>query len=189
MSDKFPTKLIVGLVVAAAIGAGAYFWLGGDGAGLMSLQTENGDEEDAALDINTDQVLQQLNRLGGLTIQSEVFESDVYFSLQDFGISITDQPIGRENPFTPPGNIPGGIIISNPVPVIENPVVEEEINTRQSIQRSDDQPDEVDVDSQNESTDADDDQDFDTDEATTTETESQDSASTTDAETGGEEGR
>lgn len=185
MSENFPTKLIVGLVLAAAIGAGAYFWLSSGGGGIMSLQTGGNGEEDMELDVNTEEVLQQLNRLRGLTIQSDIFQSDIYYSLQDFGISITEQPIGRENPFiSPPGNIPGGLIISNPVPVIEDPVVEEQINA-EPIERNNTQPDSAATDSQTQAQQDDSDQNQGTDTATTTE---EDTQSSTTTDSGAEEG-
>ncbi|MEX2514678.1 MAG: hypothetical protein WD335_00935 [Candidatus Paceibacterota bacterium] len=117
MPENIPTKLIIGLVVAAAIGVGVYFWLGTGDAGSMSLQTNNNQSNatETVDAIGTSEVLAQLNRLQNININTNIYQSDIYLSLEDFGISITEQPIGRENPFiSPASNIQGGIIFPSP---------------------------------------------------------------------------
>jgi len=132
MSEKIPTNLIIGVVVAAAIGVGAYIWLGSSSPEPMDVQVTSGPaglggtaEPEQAF--NTQEVLAQLNRLRQVNLSVEVFNTDTYLSLRDFGITISEQPIGRENPFTRPTfSSSGTTILPNPNPVTPQPLPDQE---------------------------------------------------------------
>lgn len=118
MPEKFPTTLVVGLVVAVAIGAGAYLWLGtGDDAPADSLQTSgSGNLPDDSMtgsseNIDTSMILVQLNELQGFEINTDTFNSEAFLSLEDYSVTISDQPVGRENPFIP-SNLQQGSSVS-----------------------------------------------------------------------------
>lgn len=48
-----------------------------------------------------DQTLQRLNRLEDIDINTEFLSAQTFTSLENFGISIQSQPVGRDNPFIP----------------------------------------------------------------------------------------
>lgn len=108
MPENFPTKLVVGLVVAVVAGVGAYLYFGtGSTAPNDSLQTSgSGNPPDDAMtseteEVDTDLILAQLTRLKNIKIDTDVFDSDAFLSLRDISVTISDQPVGRENPFIP----------------------------------------------------------------------------------------
>lgn len=107
MSEKFPTTLVVGLVVAVAIAAGAYFILGSDGSPADSLQTiVSGNLPSDSLtatgeDVDTTAILVQLNQLRNIEINTNTFDTETFLSLRDYSVTIAEQPIGRQNPFIP----------------------------------------------------------------------------------------
>lgn len=129
MPEKFPTTLVVGLVVAVAIGVGAYFWLGaGDAAPADSLQTtSSGNLPDdsmtgSAESIDTSMILVQLNELQSFEIDTEIFNSETFLSLEDYSVTISDQPIGRENPFIPSNFQQGSSVSPNTNAVNQQPI-------------------------------------------------------------------
>lgn len=124
MPENIPTKLIGGIVLAAAIGVGAYLWLGTGTPEPTSLQTD-GDTtagNQARDTVDTQEILTQLNRLRAIDMDTSVFNSPAFLSLQDFAISISEQPIGRENPFIQPASTIQGTVISPNTPVNQRPL-------------------------------------------------------------------
>lgn len=55
------------------------------------------------------ELLSTLARLKSTTIDKSIFDDPVFATLQDFGVTIASQPVGRRNPFAPlSGNAPAG---------------------------------------------------------------------------------
>lgn len=127
MLENFPTKLVGGIVLLAVLGIGAYFFLGiGQPAEPNTLQTASstpGSTAGGEEQINTEEILVQLNRLRGININTDMFNSEAFLSLKDFSVTITDQPIGRENPFIPSTYVPSGsTIVPNSDPANPQPL-------------------------------------------------------------------
>ena len=104
------TKYIIGGVVLVVLVLGGYMLFGGsantqDG----SLATSSASAADTEVD--TDAILQRLNRLRNIGIQTQALESQAFLSLLDFSVTIQGQEIGRDNPFVPPTYTPSGDIV------------------------------------------------------------------------------
>ena len=109
MKNQFSKKnlyITAGVIAAAVLGYYAFFSTpSADNSAL--LQQESGD-----IVIGT-QVLSLLNQIQSLHIDTALFQSAAFRSLQDYSVAIPPQTVGRPNPFAPlPGiNLaPGGVI-------------------------------------------------------------------------------
>jgi hypothetical protein len=47
------------------------------------------------------QVLALLNKLNSIKLDGQIFENEKFMSLQDWGVTIAPQTIGRQNPYLP----------------------------------------------------------------------------------------
>lgn len=115
MSQKIPKKLIGGLIGIVIILAGAYLLLGGsvDSGGSLETSTSSVSEQAMAVgNVDTSEVVDQLNSLQSISIDPDFFNSQAFLSLEDFGVTISPQEVGRENPFIPPSYSPTGDIIT-----------------------------------------------------------------------------
>jgi hypothetical protein len=136
MFEKFPTKPVVVLIVTVAIGVSGYFWLvdGDDIQSALEITNTESNATSTPESVDTEEILAQLNRLKKIDMNTEIFNSDTYFSFEDFGIRISEQSIGRENPFLQPAaNTQGGIIIPNPISITgSSPEIEETSSSNNS---------------------------------------------------------
>lgn len=57
------------------------------------------------------EVLFLLNKLSGIVIKTDIFQSKAFISLRDFGLNVSPEPYGRPNPFAPLGD-------NTPVPTV-----------------------------------------------------------------------
>jgi hypothetical protein len=91
---------IIGFV---AIMVGLYFmFFSGTTSPTDSTLVESGSGE-----VIGSQVLNLLNQIKSLKIDSAVFKSAVYKSLRDYSVTIPAENVGRDNPFAPiPGYTP-----------------------------------------------------------------------------------
>ena len=92
--------MIVGLLVASVV-YGAYSYFGGNSepeAPLTSLVSVSTDSPQVGTDL-----LATLLSLKTLTLDPTVFGDPVFRSLQDFGLPIPEEAVGRNNPFAPLG--------------------------------------------------------------------------------------
>lgn len=126
MFESIPKKLIGGLIGIAIILVGAYFLLGGaaDTGGSLETSTSTASEETGSTGtVDTSEVVNQLNNLQSISIDPEFFNSQAFLSLEDFGVTINPQEVGRDNPFIPPSYSPSGdIIVPNDGEVEQQPV-------------------------------------------------------------------
>jgi len=102
MNSTYQIATAVFLIAVVAVG-GYVFFGQSEGGGVDSLTNSINDSSQASTtrDVNRDQTLQRLNELEDITVDSEFLSSDTFQSLENFGISIEPQSVGRSNPFTP----------------------------------------------------------------------------------------
>jgi hypothetical protein len=92
---------IIGIIVVSI--SIYYFFLAGPSKATSSSLLEQG----PASGVIGSQVLNLLNQISSLKIDSTVFQSAVYKSLQDYSVAIPTENVGRPNPFAPiPGFVP-----------------------------------------------------------------------------------
>lgn len=90
-------KLFAGLIIGIILIVGAYFAYNSGQTDDLLVSTET-NSETAAI---SRELLTTLASLKALTLDTSVFQDQVYVSLVDFGIEIPLQPVGRDNPFAP----------------------------------------------------------------------------------------
>jgi hypothetical protein len=87
-------KMMAGLIMVVILGA-AWYGLTATSAPPPILQTDNpagsGNEE----------LVATLLALRAVTLSGTIFTDPVFMSLQDFGVEIQPEPVGRPNPFLP----------------------------------------------------------------------------------------
>jgi len=88
------------VVIVLGFFAYTYFWSGGRAPELPLLTSERSDI--AAGTVGAD-ILALLRDLRSITLDQSFFEDPVFRGLQDFGQSLTPEPVGRSNPFAPVG--------------------------------------------------------------------------------------
>ena len=90
-------KLLMFVIVLVAGGFLAYqtFFLSGGSAPLLS-STSGGGVVPASQDL-----LAVLSNLRTIRLDNSIFTSATFESLSDFGVSISPEPAGRDNPFAP----------------------------------------------------------------------------------------
>ena len=87
-------KLIAGIGTVIILGA---LWYGLTGTATpppVLQQGSGGSSEDQEL-------VATLLALRAVTLSGTIFNDPVFMSLQDFGVAITPEPVGRPNPFAP----------------------------------------------------------------------------------------
>lgn len=89
--------MLMGLAAVVLAIGGYYMFSGGSSDGEALLTTGS------AGDAQSEQLLQALSDLQTVTLDSSTFEDEVFLSLNDFGVSIPLQFVGRRNPFAPVG--------------------------------------------------------------------------------------
>jgi len=97
-------QIITAIFLLAVIAVGGYVFLGqSDGANVNSFTDELDDltQATSTVEVNRDQTLQRLNKLENIAIDTNFLNADMFQSLENFGISIEPQSVGRSNPFTP----------------------------------------------------------------------------------------
>jgi hypothetical protein len=127
---KIPIKLIAGLVAIVVILGGLYIFVfsGDDGASSSTLQVASSSKATGVAEgteslVDTELILQRLNELRQIKISIEFFNSPTFLSLQDFGVTINPQLIGRDNPFIPSTYVPdGNTIVPRANPAILYPI-------------------------------------------------------------------
>lgn len=87
-------KLIAGIGTIVVLG-GLWYGLTGSAAPSPILQTEN------ATNNGDQELVTTLLTLRAVTLNGTIFSDPVFQSLQDFGVEITPEPVGRLNPFAP----------------------------------------------------------------------------------------
>ncbi len=87
-------KIFVAGIAVALIGFG-YYWMNRD----SSVPTLTSSDSTPV----TQELLTASNKLDALRLDTTVFDSAVYLSLNNFSVPIPAQPSGRRNPFAPLG--------------------------------------------------------------------------------------
>jgi len=103
MNNAKPTskKPIFVVIAIAILGAIVYFYyLGGSSSNSST-------DSDPQASAEASRVLALLNQIQGLRIDSSLFSSAAFKSLQDFTVAIPTDDVGRVNPFAP---LPGDIV-------------------------------------------------------------------------------
>lgn len=98
--------MIIGVVILVILAFG-YFYMSGD--------TAPADESTLQVQVaNTDgaRILSLLHQIRSLKIDTSIFSSDAYESLEDYSVAIPETAVGRANPFAP---IPG-FVLPSPTP-------------------------------------------------------------------------
>jgi flagellar basal body-associated protein FliL len=92
-------KSIISIVVIiAAVAIGYFFYTGNKApAGDSLLQTQATPEANAV----SSRILNLLNQIRSLKIDTSIFDNVAYQTLQDYSIQIPEVPVGRQNPFAP----------------------------------------------------------------------------------------
>lgn len=101
------TSTIIGAVLTILLLGGigyVYYTNSGDLPSTSSILPSDSlvTETATTTDPGQDQTLQRLNRLENISIDTEFLSSQTFRSFENFGIEIQSQPVGRNNPFTPP---------------------------------------------------------------------------------------
>ncbi len=95
-SSKKTLFIIIGIVVIALI---AFFYYEGSAAPSSTLsQTDNVSASNQAIGTR---VLDLLNQIRTLRIDTSIFKDPAYSTLRDYSVAIPPQGVGRQNPFAP----------------------------------------------------------------------------------------
>jgi hypothetical protein len=93
--------IIIGLVIVVALAGGWYFYSSGSsGSGTSQLVASGGTANAAQVGSN---VLNILNNVSSIHIDTSLFSMPAYQSLVDYSITVPPQGVGRANPFAPVG--------------------------------------------------------------------------------------
>ncbi len=103
-------KAIGGIVVVLLLAFGGYLLYSGSSATSEDVGPLT--TSDPISDESSPEVVQQLNRLRSININTDFLASTEFRSLADFSIQINPQPVGRDNPFAPASFVPSGDIIT-----------------------------------------------------------------------------
>ncbi|MFA6338448.1 MAG: hypothetical protein WCW87_00065 [Candidatus Paceibacterota bacterium] len=95
-------NLIIGVVaVIILFMAYLYFFPKKDASSSDLLVSQN--QTDQSQIAEGQEILSQLNNLSKISLDTSIFQSEIFMSLSDFSVTIPDQPVGRRNPFLPIG--------------------------------------------------------------------------------------
>lgn len=100
MKEKQSKKTLIILIVIAIVGLIIYFYITGKPSDSSVSSLETGESATDAQLAGT-RVLNLLNQINSLKIDSTIFESPAYKSLIDYSVAIPERSIGRQNPFAP----------------------------------------------------------------------------------------
>ncbi|MDP3646433.1 MAG: hypothetical protein Q8R25_05080 [bacterium] len=87
-------KLIAGVATIVILGG---MWYGLAGSTTLPPILES----DGAVTSEDQELVATLLALRTVTLSGSIFTDPVFMSLQDFGVEIISEPVGRENPFAP----------------------------------------------------------------------------------------
>lgn len=94
-------KTIIVVVIAIIVLALVYFYFSSATpvADISTLETQSANADGA-------RVLNLLNQIQSLHIDTKIFESPAYLSLVDYSVEIPEISVGRPNPFAPLSGVP-----------------------------------------------------------------------------------
>lgn len=92
-------KTIIAVIIAIVVLAIIYFYFSGGSAPTSagSLQSQSPDQTTVV----GARVLSLLNQINSLHIDTSIFKTTAFISLQDYAVDIPEIPVGRANPFAP----------------------------------------------------------------------------------------
>jgi len=126
----------VGIVVlVAGLSAGGYFFYNQPSdisVNGITAQVTGSSPATSTLDADQNQTLQRLNKLENIAIDAEFLDSEMFRSLENYGITIEAQSVGRQNPFRSPGVVPPADVSESSV----NIDLSEENRTQQNTNNS-----------------------------------------------------
>jgi len=94
------TNIAITTVLFLAVLAGGYvFYTQSDDNMTPAASGITGSTTATTTGADQEQTLQRLNNLESIEIDAEFLNSSTFTSLENFGISIEPQPVGRSNPF------------------------------------------------------------------------------------------
>lgn len=99
-SSKKTLFIIIAIVVIAGI---AYFYYQGSTPSTSSTLTQAPSAADQAIGTR---VLDLLNQIRTLRIDTSIFKDPAYATLRDYSVAIPPQDVGRVNPFAPLPGVP-----------------------------------------------------------------------------------
>lgn len=98
MANIFANNKLIIIVAAVAILGAVWFGFSGSSSTTPVLGTENAagtvSEEDK-------DIVETLLKLRSVTLSGTIFSSQVFLGLKDFSTDITQEPVGRADPFAP----------------------------------------------------------------------------------------
>jgi hypothetical protein len=99
----------IGAIVLVLAAIGYYFYSGGSAPAASSSFTISS----ATTSVGTD-VVNLLNQIKSLRIDTSLFQAPVYESLTDFSVMVPPESIGKSNPFIPLGGSSASVPASTP---------------------------------------------------------------------------
>lgn len=97
MNQMLNSKILTGLVIIAVFGLGYYAY--------SSLSSGSGAAPAVTSPVSKE-LLIALSNLHTIELDGGVFSDPTFQSLNDFGVTIPPQPVGRRNPFQPTTSAP-----------------------------------------------------------------------------------
>ncbi len=95
--------IIIGVIIVVVLAGGWYFYgRGGSSASTSQLVSSSSDVNPATGVVGAN-VLDVLNSVSSINIDTSFFSTPAYQSLVDYSIAVPSQPVGRANPFAPLG--------------------------------------------------------------------------------------
>lgn len=152
MSKDMLKKLIGGAVALILIGVGVYYMISSQSVNtdsnlLVSSSTASGNTA-AGAQVDTRKIIQQLNQLREIDMDTDIFNTPTFLSLQDPTIELRSQPIGRENPFVPPTYVQQDSPLIPAEPVHQRPVNQDGDTTSSSNTSTNEQTDQPEADTE-----------------------------------------
>jgi hypothetical protein len=93
------TNIIATIILTLILITGGYLYYTQTSESVTRITGAITTEVGTTTDADQDQTLQRLNTLEDIEIDSEFLNSSTFGSLENYGISIEPQPVGRSNPF------------------------------------------------------------------------------------------
>src|SRR5258708_33771030 len=86
-------KMVAGVITIVVLAGGWYFLTGTGEAPILQTDSPVGND--------SQEIVSTLLALRAVTLSGTIFTDPVFMSLQDFGVEIKPEPVGRPNPFLP----------------------------------------------------------------------------------------
>lgn len=100
--DWIKKHMTIVLVLVAVIVGGVWYGMSGGGVDNGSLlTTETVDSGSPSEDTADRDLVETLLTLRAINLSGTIFNDPAFKALQDFGVSIVPEPVGRPNPFAP----------------------------------------------------------------------------------------